>query len=471
MRSTELRPAASGRRRRVAVWAVVALAAAGVLVAPVGRAVAASPGTVALAPASVVAGSTGTSLAWTFTASASSFSGTFAVVVPTSGSPTTGFRPVPSASSVSVQKGTCTSAVLAASNYAPVTLPAYPGDAPGTRISVIAKCPAGNSLTLTYTGVTVPQRAQAYTFYSTAAGQPLAVQPVLAVTPAATTRLAVEAPGTTVAGVGLRFQVTAKDAYYNYTPAFTGPVRFTTTDPAVRFLPRDYTFTAADGGTHGFAATLVGVGSRRITATTVAGAPSGSDTVQVTDAAVSVSGTVLSNMDPIVSDATVTVYDADSGRVLGSQTDVSYSFTFTGLPAGHLWVGVTAPDYLPGFSAPLTLAPGDVLGPDWDQGAVVLELWPAQSDAALHGRVVGRPDPASLDSIPLAGATVTVYYPGDVAATTTTEPDGRYEIGGLVAGRYRVTASMPGWVGATADVAVVPGPIQGPTFELASPTP
>jgi hypothetical protein len=62
-------------------------------------------------------------------------------------------------------------------------------------------------------------------------------------------------PSTTTAGVTQTFTVTAYDPYGNTATGYTGTVHFTTND--IKFtLPADYTFAAANKGTHTFSAAL-----------------------------------------------------------------------------------------------------------------------------------------------------------------------------------------------------------------------
>jgi parallel beta-helix repeat protein len=89
----------------------------------------------------------------------------------------------------------------------------------------------------------------------------------LTVTPAGAKSLTVAnftSPAT--AGTPQSFNVTAVDSNGNPVPSYTGTIHFTSTDLSAA-LPVDYTFTAADAGTHTFSATLFSVGSRAITAT------------------------------------------------------------------------------------------------------------------------------------------------------------------------------------------------------------
>jgi hypothetical protein len=94
----------------------------------------------------------------------------------------------------------------------------------------------------------------------------------VAVTPAATSALSVTGfPTLATRGTPSNFTVAAVDAYGNITPAYRGTVHFTSSDTAA-VLPGDptthnYTFIAADNGTHTFSATLNTVGVQSITAT------------------------------------------------------------------------------------------------------------------------------------------------------------------------------------------------------------
>jgi hypothetical protein len=89
------------------------------------------------------------------------------------------------------------------------------------------------------------------------------------ITPAAAAQIAFSLPSTITAGVPFSITVTVQDAYGNTVTGYTGTVHFTTTDTATGVvLPPDYTFTAADGGTHTFTGgfTLVSPGDQTLTA-------------------------------------------------------------------------------------------------------------------------------------------------------------------------------------------------------------
>jgi hypothetical protein len=76
------------------------------------------------------------------------------------------------------------------------------------------------------------------------------------------------APDTATAGVPFDLVVTAVDAFGQTAVGYTGAVTFSTTDtsPGV-VLPADYTFTAADAGTHTFSVTFHKPGQQSLTVT------------------------------------------------------------------------------------------------------------------------------------------------------------------------------------------------------------
>jgi hypothetical protein len=80
--------------------------------------------------------------------------------------------------------------------------------------------------------------------------------------------LSVSAPATVTAGNPFTFTITARDALGNVATGYLGTVRITTSDVSAT-LPAQYTFTAADHGSHTFTATgvLWTVGPQTITAT------------------------------------------------------------------------------------------------------------------------------------------------------------------------------------------------------------
>jgi hypothetical protein len=95
-------------------------------------------------------------------------------------------------------------------------------------------------------------------------------QSAIVVKPGSATTLAVSGlPSPYSAGVAHSVTVTAKDAFDNTATGYRGKVHFTSSDPAA-VLPADYTFTAADAGTHTFSVTLKTYGTQSVTATDTA---------------------------------------------------------------------------------------------------------------------------------------------------------------------------------------------------------
>jgi hypothetical protein len=89
----------------------------------------------------------------------------------------------------------------------------------------------------------------------------------IAVKAAAASTMTVSFPSATTAGYSVNYlAVVLRDAYGNVASGYRGTVHFTSSD-AKAVLPADYTFTAADAGTHYyFSATLKTAGTQSITA-------------------------------------------------------------------------------------------------------------------------------------------------------------------------------------------------------------
>jgi hypothetical protein len=103
-----------------------------------------------------------------------------------------------------------------------------------------------------------------------AAGMPTKAAP-LAVVPAALSQFVFSAPATTPAGTPLSFTITAEDKFGNVETGYTGTVHFSAlANDTQAVLPADYTFTATDGGTHTFTATLTKTAGAFIAATDAA---------------------------------------------------------------------------------------------------------------------------------------------------------------------------------------------------------
>jgi hypothetical protein len=104
----------------------------------------------------------------------------------------------------------------------------------------------------------------------------------ITVNPAPASQFLVSAPASVSAGNSFTFTVTAADSTGHPVTGYTGTVRFTTTDSQATVIDPatgntvllegfSYTFTAADGGTETFTATLKTAGRQSITATDTSG--------------------------------------------------------------------------------------------------------------------------------------------------------------------------------------------------------
>src|SRR5581483_6688312 len=89
------------------------------------------------------------------------------------------------------------------------------------------------------------------------------------------TNLNFTAPSATNAGDSFNVTVSAVDALGVVNTAYTSTVHFTSSD-ALAGLPADYTFTAADAGTHTFTVTLKRSGAQSVAAQEVGGTIGGS---------------------------------------------------------------------------------------------------------------------------------------------------------------------------------------------------
>jgi hypothetical protein len=93
------------------------------------------------------------------------------------------------------------------------------------------------------------------------------------------------------AGVAFSVTISAVDAFGNPVPSYTGKIHFTGPAGSGNLLPADYTFTAADSGSHIFSATLTSTGTQTIGfADMVTGSIKGSASVKVVAASTSGGG-------------------------------------------------------------------------------------------------------------------------------------------------------------------------------------
>jgi hypothetical protein len=152
----------------------------------------------------------------------------------------------------------------------------------------------------------------------------------------------------TTAGVAQSFTVTVKDPYGNFATGYTGTVVFSSSD-AQAGLPAGYTFTAADGGTHTFTATLKTAGTQSITVKDAANtAAVGSETGIAVSASTAVASLTVSGFPATAAGVahtfTVTARDAYGNVVTGYTGTVTFSSSDVqaGLPASYTFTAADA---------------------------------------------------------------------------------------------------------------------------------
>jgi adhesin/invasin len=167
----------------------------------------------------------------------------------------------------------------------------------------------------------------------------------LTVNAAALASLTLAAPGTATAGASFSVTVSARDAFGNLVPGYTGTVQFSSDDGQAT-LPADYTFTPGDAGSRMFSVTLRSVGSQPVRVTD--GTRSASADVTVSPGAAArleltgLPGTITAGASASVD---VTAFDAFDNVATGYAGTVAFtsndgaavlpaSYTFTATDAG-----------------------------------------------------------------------------------------------------------------------------------------
>ena len=168
----------------------------------------------------------------------------------------------------------------------------------------------------------------------------------ITVQPASLAKLIVSGfPPSPTAGTAYNFTVSATDTYGNMITGYLGTVILSSTDSNASFSPANYTFVAADKGTHTFSATLETAGLQSIKATDATNNASGTETdITVQPASLArliVSGFPRSLTAGTASNFTVTTMDAFGNVITGylgtvnlSSTDPNASFS----PASYTFV-------------------------------------------------------------------------------------------------------------------------------------
>lgn len=222
------------------------------------------------------------------------------------------------------------------------------------------------------------------------------------VVPGSLSKLVLAAPSSTPAGAPFSFTLTPEDAFGNVETAYAGTVHFgALANDTQAVLPADYTFTAADAGTHTFGATLfktTGASMPLITAKDLATGITGFTNVLVTPLApASLSMTRLPSPLPAGAQDGVFVSALDiygnqatsyAGTVHFSSSDIQAAlpadYTFTALDqGGHVFYPVLKTVGTQSLSVADTLNPGfssTQLGIAVVPGAIakwVVSGWPA----------------------------------------------------------------------------------------------
>jgi hypothetical protein len=153
--------------------------------------------------------------------------------------------------------------------------------------------------------------------------------------------LLVSGMSTATAGVAASFTVTAKNADGSTNTGYTGSVHFISSDPQA-VLPADYTFTAADGGTHTFAVTFKTAGVRSITATdTQTASETGRDAGIIVNAAAASTFTLVGFPSAVLAGQagtfTITAWDAFGNMATGYTGTVHFTSSdpYAVLPANY----------------------------------------------------------------------------------------------------------------------------------------
>jgi hypothetical protein len=238
-----------------------------------------------------------------------------------------------------------------------------------------------------------------------AVGMPTSTDPLM-VTPTALNKFVFSAPATIPAGAPFSFTMTAEDRFGNVETGYTGTVHFgALANDAQAVLPADYTFTAADAGTHLFTATLTKTAGAFLATTDVATGVRSSANIAVTPlAAVSLSISV-SPTTPIRIPVSVVVSAVDQfGNVATAYTGTAHfasSDPQAELPADYTFTAADAGTHI--FTATLNTAGTQTL-------SVTESANPAFSSQAQISVVSVVPASFELFASPTATAGVAQTY-------------------------------------------------------------
>jgi hypothetical protein len=196
-----------------------------------------------------------------------------------------------------------------------------------------------NNLTLLATLKTSGNQSITVTDLSNPAIAPKTV--TIPVTAAAASSLLVAMPASTTDGVVQSVTVIAREPFGNIVTNYAGTVHFSSSDTRNK-VPADYTFTAADAGTHTFSVTMAAAGSQSLSVQDTAGPANGVAFIAVspsTAASFTVSGFPATTAG-VVHNFTVVALDAFSNIATGYTGTVTFgsSDVQAGLPASYTFI-------------------------------------------------------------------------------------------------------------------------------------
>jgi Big-like domain-containing protein/VCBS repeat protein len=269
-------------------------------------------------------------------------------------------------------------------------------------------------------------------------------------------------PVNTTAGVGFNFTVSARDQFNNVANGYRGTVHFTSSDLQA-VLPADYTFTAADNGSHTFTVMFKTAGVQSLTATdTVTSSITGTanTTVNPTSASLfTIAGFPSNTTAGAAHDFTVTAMDAFGNVAAGYRGTVHFTSSDlqASLPANYTFTA--ADNGVHTFTASLkTVGTQNLVATDTVSSSVTGTQAGITVNAASASTLVLSGLPASLTAGTLQNFTVTardafgntaIGYTGTVHFTSS---DGQaalptdYTFTGVDAGvhTFSVTLNTPG---------------------------
>jgi hypothetical protein len=191
----------------------------------------------------------------------------------------------------SVPAGTALSVTVTALDPFGATIPNYSGTIHFTSSDGSAALPAdyafvpGDSGSHTFTGVVFETTGTQTITATDKINSGVTGNASVTVTAAVATQFGITAPTSSPAGAAFSVTVTAEDSAGHPVAGYTGTIHFTSSDGTAN-LPANYTFTAADNGSHTFTGVILNSGgSQTVTATdTVSSSVKGSASITVTTA-------------------------------------------------------------------------------------------------------------------------------------------------------------------------------------------